>query len=70
MLVSSITHCLLQLGLGFRSLIVSSSSPTLQEAEEEDAESSTPEPKSVCGATQPHAGKRAQPSRARGDSHG
>lgn len=39
-----------------RSLIVPSSSPPVQEAEEEDAESPTPKPESVCGAAKPHVG--------------
>lgn len=53
-------------------LMFSWTSPNFQEAEEEDAESPTSEPESVCGATQPHAGQRAQPPRARsrGDPHG
>lgn len=43
-----------------------------QEAEEEDAESPSSEPEPVCGAAQPHARQRPQPSRARprGDPHG
>lgn len=39
-----------------RSLNVPSSSPPVQEAEEEDAESPTPKPESVCGAAKPHVG--------------
>lgn len=36
-------------------------SPHLQETEEEDAQSPTPEPESVCGATKSHDGQWPQP---------